>query len=100
MPSTLERSDKRAQEIYKRAHDAALEQYGGEEARAHRVAFAAVSREYERQGDRWVRKPEREPSSPRTPRGNPPQRGRSTGQSRPRAGGSRMTMGRGRGGRR
>ncbi len=56
IPSTLERSDRHAQEIYKKAHDNALEQYGGEEARAHRVAYAAVKREYKKEGDRWVKK--------------------------------------------
>jgi len=99
VPSTLERSDKHAQEIYKKAHDAALEQYGGEEARAHRVAFAAVRREYEKQGDRWVRKPEGGTTGPRSTRSSSMPQGRSPGQPRSRAGGSRMTTGR-RGGRR
>jgi ChaB/Rho termination factor, N-terminal domain len=39
LPSTLRRSDAKAQRTFAEAHDAAAEQYGDEE-RAHRVAFA------------------------------------------------------------
>ncbi len=56
LPSTLERSPKHAQEIYRKAHDNALKTYNGVEARAHRVAYAAVKTEYKKQGDRWVKK--------------------------------------------
>lgn len=55
IPNTIRRSDKRAQEIWEKAHDSAVETYGGG-ARAHRVAYAALKHEYRKQGDRWVRK--------------------------------------------
>lgn len=55
MPATIKRSDKRAQEIWSKAHDSAVKTYG-EGASAHRVAFAALKREYVKSGDRWVRK--------------------------------------------
>jgi len=45
-----------AQEIYKEAYNSAEEQYG-EESRAHRVAWSAVERKYEKdENDNWVSK--------------------------------------------
>jgi cation transport regulator len=46
-----------AEDIYKEAFNSAWEEYGHDEARAHRVAWAAVKHEYhkdERTG-KWVR---------------------------------------------
>ena len=63
MPSTIRRSDKRAQEIYVKTHDSAVETYG-EGERAHRTAFAALKHEYRKSGDRWVPKGHRGPSDP------------------------------------
>lgn len=56
-----------AQEIYKKAHANALKQYHKPEKRrggkrqsveqvAHKVAWAAVKKKYEKQGDNWVEK--------------------------------------------
>jgi cation transport regulator ChaB len=61
IPSTLQRSPRKAQETYVKAHDAAVQTYG-EGQRAHRVAFAAVKHSFEKVGDRWAPKPERGPS--------------------------------------
>lgn len=56
---------KHAQEIYLAAYNSAWEEYKdpderqGEATReetAHRVAWAAVKKKYEKQGDRWVSK--------------------------------------------
>lgn len=63
MPSTLRRSDERAQEIYTKTHDAAVEQYG-EGDRAHRTAYASLKNEYRKAGDRWVPKGHRGASDP------------------------------------
>jgi cation transport regulator ChaB len=63
MPSTIRRSDKRAQDIYVKTHDAAVEQYG-EGERAHRTAYASLKNEYRKSGDRWVPKGHRGPSDP------------------------------------
>ena len=63
MPSTIQRSDQHAQEIWKKAHDSAVETYG-EGGRAHRVAYAALKHAYEKKGDKWVRKAEKGPSGP------------------------------------
>jgi len=56
---------KHAQEIYQAAFNSAWEQYDEPEERredasreetAHRVAWAAVKKKYEKKGDAWVRK--------------------------------------------
>ena len=52
LPSTLQRSDAKAQRIFAKAHDSAAEQYGNEE-RAHRVAFGALKHTHEKDGDHW-----------------------------------------------
>jgi cation transport regulator len=58
---------KHAQEIYLAAYNSAWEQYDQPEERrgdasrdetAHRVAWAAVKKKYEKQGDKWVGKDE------------------------------------------
>ena len=61
LPSTLERSPKKAQRTWIKAHDAAVEQYG-EGERAHRTAFAAVKHSFEKVGDHWEAKAEKGPS--------------------------------------
>jgi len=43
-----------AQDIYREAFNHAWTAHGGEEATAHRIAWAAVKRVYEKQGDAWV----------------------------------------------
>lgn len=55
-----------AQEIYKEAHESALRRYQDPEKRrnsnesaeevAHKVAWNAVKNEYEKKGDKWVKK--------------------------------------------
>ncbi|MDQ2696408.1 MAG: ChaB family protein [Pseudomonadota bacterium] len=54
-----------AQEIYKEAYNSAWEQYADPQKRrgdasreetAHKVAWAAVKDQYEKQGERWVRR--------------------------------------------
>lgn len=56
---------KQACEIYKEAYNSAWEQYKDPEERrgdasreetAHRVAWAAVKKKYEKKDDRWVKK--------------------------------------------
>ena len=61
LPSTLERSPKKAQRTWVQAHDAAVEEYG-EGERAHRTAFAAVKHSYEKVGDHWEAKDAKGPS--------------------------------------
>lgn len=58
-----------AQHIYKKAHASAIEQYQSPEKRrggkkqsaeevAHKTAWSAVKKEYEKKGNRWVMKSE------------------------------------------
>ena len=54
LPSTIERSDKKAQEIYTKTLESAEETYKGDDEAAHRVAFAALKHQYKKEGDRWV----------------------------------------------
>jgi cation transport regulator ChaB len=61
-PSTLERSPAKVRRTYEEALDAAHEQYEGDEARAHRVAWAAVKHIAEKKGDHWELKDEPGPS--------------------------------------
>lgn len=61
LPSTLQRSDKLAQETYARTLDSAEEQYGDGE-RAHRTAYSALKHTHEKVGDRWEQKDAKGPS--------------------------------------
>jgi len=61
LPSTLERSEPHAREIWAKTHDSAVESYG-EGERAHRTAFAALKHSYEKVGDHWEPKAEPGPS--------------------------------------
>jgi len=65
LPSTLERSDEHAQDIWQETHDSAVEQYG-EGERAHRTAFASLKDSYEKVGDRWEPKDTTGPSDERS----------------------------------
>ncbi len=58
-----------AQDIYKEAFNSAFEQYkdpdkrrgdDGREEVAHKVAWSAVKKEYEKEGDKWVRRTDKE----------------------------------------
>ena len=64
LPSTLERSDEHAQDIWQETHDSAVDQYG-EGERAHRTAFASLKHSYEKVGDHWEPKDEKGPSDER-----------------------------------
>jgi cation transport regulator ChaB len=55
IPSTLQRSDEKAQRTFAKAHDSALESYDDEQ-RANQVAWAAVKHTHEKVGDHWEEK--------------------------------------------
>lgn len=69
LPDTLQRSSAKAQRTFAEALDSAHEQYGGDEARAHRVAYAALKHSFEKVGDHWEPKERRGPSDERAKRG-------------------------------
>ena len=82
LPSTLQRSPKKAQETWSKAHDSAVETYG-EGERAHRTAFAALKHSFEKVGDHWEPKASKGPSDAQAARSVPSSRT----SSRPTAGG-------------
>jgi cation transport regulator ChaB len=55
LPSTLQRSPKKAQRTFAKAHDSAADEYGSER-RANQVAWAAVKHSFEKVGDHWEKK--------------------------------------------
>jgi cation transport regulator ChaB len=63
VPSTLQRSDDKAQRTFAKAHDAAADSYG-DERRANQVAWAAVKHTHEKVGDHWEPKDHKGPSDP------------------------------------
>jgi cation transport regulator ChaB len=75
LPSTIERSPEKVQEVYARALDSAHESYDSEE-RAHRTAWAAVKHVAEKKGDHWELKEDQGPSDPQAARGGPAARER------------------------
>ena len=58
LPSTLQRSPRKAQRTFAKTYDSAAEQYGDDE-RAARTAYAAVKHSYEKVGDHWEPKDEK-----------------------------------------
>jgi hypothetical protein len=68
LPSTLQRSDKKAQRTWSKAHDSAVEEYG-EGERSHRTAFAALKHTHEKVGDHWEPKDSKGPSDKQASKG-------------------------------
>jgi cation transport regulator ChaB len=52
LPSTLQRSDAKAQRTFAKAHDSAMESYD-DERRANQVGWSAVKHTHEKVGDHW-----------------------------------------------
>ncbi|MBV8929455.1 MAG: ChaB family protein [Mycobacteriaceae bacterium] len=76
LPSTLQKSDAKAQRTFAKAHDSAVQEYG-EGQRAHRVAYAALKHSFEKVGDHWEPKAKRGPSDERAKSGGPNAKGRT-----------------------
>jgi hypothetical protein len=79
VPSTVQRSDDKAERTWEKTYDSALETYDDDGARAHRVAFAALKHTHEKVGDHWEPKEEYGPSDEQAAGG--------TDTDRPTAGG-------------
>ena len=79
LPSTLQRSGAKAKQTFAETYDSAIEQYDGDERRAHQVAFASLKHTHEKVGDHWEPKEEYGPSDAKA------EGGKNT--SRPTAGG-------------
>lgn len=65
LPSTLQRSDRKAQDTFAKTYDSALESYDNNEQRAARAAYASLKHSYEKVGDHWEPKEKRGPSDKR-----------------------------------
>ncbi|WP_326546002.1 ChaB family protein [Mycolicibacterium sp. ND9-15] len=76
LPSTLQKSDAKAQRTFAKAHDAAAKEYGDGE-RAHRVAYSALKHSYEKVGDHWEPKGKKGPSDQRARSGGPNAKGKT-----------------------
>ena len=76
LPSTLRRSNAKAQRTFAKAHDAAVKEYGSEE-RAHRVAYSALKHSFEKVGDHWEPNSQKGPSDELAEGGGPRNTGRS-----------------------
>ena len=64
LPSTLRRSDHKAQDTFAKTYDSAMEEYGDAE-RAARTAYAALKHTHEKVGDHWEEKEQDGPSDAR-----------------------------------
>jgi hypothetical protein len=69
IPSTIQRSGRKAQETWAKAHDSAVDSYGDGE-RAHRTAFSALKHTHEKVGDHWEPKERYGPSDEQAATGN------------------------------
>ena len=76
LPSTLQKSDAKAQRTFAKAHDAAVKEYG-EGQRAHRVAYSALKHSYEKVGDHGEPKSKKGPSDQRARSGGPNAKGKT-----------------------
>ncbi|MEE2523007.1 ChaB family protein [Pseudarthrobacter sp. J75] len=65
LPSTLQRSDQKAQDTFAKTYDSAMESYDNNEERAARAAYASLKHSYEKVGDHWEPKKKRGPSDKR-----------------------------------
>ena len=61
IPSTLQRSDEKAQRTFAKTHDSAMDSYD-DERRANQTAWAAVKHTHEKVGDHWEPKEGKGPS--------------------------------------
>jgi hypothetical protein len=78
MPSTIRRSNKKAQRTWAKAHDSAVETYG-EGERSHRTAFSALKHTHEKVGDHWEPKKKAGPSDRQAEGGASSRRGPTKG---------------------
>jgi cation transport regulator ChaB len=69
LPSTLQRSEQKAQDTFAKTYDSALESYDNDEERAARAAYASLKHGYEKVGDHWEPKEHRGPSDQRAQEG-------------------------------
>ena len=76
LPSTLQRSEKKAQRTFTKAYDSAMDEYDDEE-RAARTAWSAVKHSFQKVGDHW----EKKEGGKKGPSDEQAQGGRGTGKA-------------------
>lgn len=62
VPSTVERSDDKAERTWVKTYDSAMDSYDDDGARARRTAFSALKHTHEKIGDHWEPKERNGPS--------------------------------------
>ena len=70
LPSTLQRSGRKAQQTFAETYDAAMAQYHDEQ-RSYQTAFASLKHTHEKVGDHWEPKKEYGPSDARAEQDRP-----------------------------
>ena len=70
LPSTLQRSGRKAQQTFAETYDSAMDQYD-DERRSYQTAFASLKHTHEKVGDHWEPKDEYGPSDARAASENP-----------------------------
>jgi ChaB/Rho termination factor, N-terminal domain len=70
LPSTLQRSGRKAQQTFAETYDSAMAQYG-DERRSHQTAFASLKHTHEKVGDHWEPKKKYGPSDARAEQDRP-----------------------------
>ena len=68
LPSTLQRSDQKAQDTFAKTYDSAAAEYGDGE-RAARTAYASLKHTHEKVGDHWEQKDKNGPSDAKAAEG-------------------------------
>jgi hypothetical protein len=79
LPSTVERSDDKAERTWVKTYDSAYESYDGDGARARRAAFASLKHTHEKVGDHWEPKGRKGPSDEAAESGGPDNKRPSAG---------------------
>ena len=70
LPSTLQRSGRKAQQTFAETYDSAMDQYD-DERRSYQTAFASLKHTHEKVGDHWEPKDEYGPSDAHAAAANP-----------------------------
>src|SRR6478752_1175796 len=70
LPSTLQRSGRKAQQTFAETFDSAMDQYD-DERRSYQTAFASLKHTHEKVGDHWEPKDEYGPSDAHAAAANP-----------------------------
>jgi hypothetical protein len=71
VPSTVARSDDKAERTWVKTFDSAMETYDGDGARARRAAFSSLKHTHEKVGDHWEPKGRKGPSDEAAEGGGP-----------------------------